>query len=79
MLSQPRPAKEMIARVLSQEQHDAKAAAEAQAYTEQKIANMAKKLKGEEARDAQGQAAAAALNAGAAARCLADAPRNATR
>ena len=39
----------------------------------QKIANMAKELRGEEARAAQGQAAAAALNAEAAARRVAEA------
>ena len=59
----------MRASELSQDEHDAKAAAEAQAYKEPKSTW----LKGEEVRAAQGQAAAAALNAGAAARRLAEA------
>ena len=49
MLPQP-PQANFRASERSQEEHDAKAASEAQAYEEQRIANIAKKKKGEEAR-----------------------------
>ena len=57
MLPQP-PQANFRASERSQEEHDAKAASEAQAYKDQRIANIAKKKKGEEARVASDQAAA---------------------
>ena len=74
MIAQPRQtAKDFKPSEKTQEQHDAKVVADALAYKEQNIANMAKKLRGEEARAAQGKASAAALNAIVAAKRAAEA------